>query len=409
VTAEVRSDRRDVLTSVGDQLRAERERRRITLAEVAGATKIRRSYLVALERDDWKILPAAVFARGFLRSYAEHLGLDSEHLLRVHQRQQRLARAADPSVAREESGARGLLEQIARARGVDTRSSWRWLIWNGLALAGIGVAVAVVWTLQARPAPIPADGPAAAARSSSPAVSTIGDAPVVQGGRTEPPPVAALVIPAATKKATGPEESLKPPAVADSVAEPETPVPVPKPSHLTVPEFGIGTEVAGPTLAVGPHRFEEGSVLRFRASVRGGRPGDTIRHVWLHGDRPVAVAPLDLYGETWSTESRLQLLPGSIGDWTVELRDTAGRVLARVRFSCFATVGVSSGPLSPSGTRRYGQETARLFCMFRQTPDAFVPFRSFDSLSVPQLPSMPSPLVPTIRKNKLPDGTPFQT
>jgi hypothetical protein len=72
--------------------------------------------------------------------------------------------------------------------------------------------------------------------------------------------------------------------------------------------------------------------------------------VWLHGDRPVAVAPLDLYGETWSTESRLQLLPGSIGDWTVELRDTAGRVLARVRFSCFATVGVSSGPLSPSGT-----------------------------------------------------------
>ena len=148
VAAEVRSDRRDVLTSVGVQLRAERERRCITLAEVAGATKIRRSYLVAMERDDWEVLPAAVFARGFLRSYAEHLGVDPEHLLRVHQRQQRLARAADPSVAREESGARDLLEQIARARGVDTRSRWRWLIWNGLALAGIGVAVAVVWTLQ---------------------------------------------------------------------------------------------------------------------------------------------------------------------------------------------------------------------------------------------------------------------
>ena len=349
VESRVSSTRRDVLTPVGDQLRAERERRGVTLAEVAEATKIRRPYLQALERHDWDDLPAPVFARGFLRSYAEHLTLDSEHLLRVYERQRRLTHAADPSAAdRDESDARAILEQIARARGIDMRSRWRWLIWNGIVIAGTAVAAAVVWTLLARPAPGSADGPASAARMSPPAASAISDAPMALGGRTDPLPVEALDVRPVTKEATSLAEPWQPPAVEATVVPPESasgrdpaPVRAPEPGHLTVSEFDIGTEVAEARLAGGPHRFEEGSVLWFRASVLGGRPGDTIRHVWRHGARPVAVAPIDLHGETWSTESRLQLLPGSIGDWTVEARDPVGRVLARVRFTCVTTAGVA--------------------------------------------------------------------
>ena len=36
----------------------------------------------------------------------------------------------------------------------------------------------------------------------------------------------------------------------------------------------------------------------------GGRPGDKIRHVWLHGGRSVAVAELNVNAEHWRTQSR---------------------------------------------------------------------------------------------------------
>lgn len=44
-------------------------------------TRIPRKYLLALEEEDYSILPAPVYARGFLRSYAGYLGLDAKDLL----------------------------------------------------------------------------------------------------------------------------------------------------------------------------------------------------------------------------------------------------------------------------------------------------------------------------------------
>lgn len=69
------------MSSVGETLRRARLAREITLEDAERVTRIHRKYLLALEQEDYGILPAPVYARGFLRSYASYLGLDPAELL----------------------------------------------------------------------------------------------------------------------------------------------------------------------------------------------------------------------------------------------------------------------------------------------------------------------------------------
>src|SRR5215211_6613507 len=65
---------------IGRYLEQTRKQRGLSLEEVEQATKIRKRYLTGLEREDYTILPDAVYARGFLKTYANYLGLDGEAL-----------------------------------------------------------------------------------------------------------------------------------------------------------------------------------------------------------------------------------------------------------------------------------------------------------------------------------------
>lgn len=69
------------LATFGEDLRREREIRGISLKEIADATKISKRFLEALERNDHKTLPAAVFTRGFVREYARYVGLNAEEMV----------------------------------------------------------------------------------------------------------------------------------------------------------------------------------------------------------------------------------------------------------------------------------------------------------------------------------------
>jgi cytoskeletal protein RodZ len=64
--------------TVGQRLKAQREKRGIALADVAATTKIAKAALLAIERDDIKLLPGGIFSRAFVRSYAQALGLDPD-------------------------------------------------------------------------------------------------------------------------------------------------------------------------------------------------------------------------------------------------------------------------------------------------------------------------------------------
>ena len=72
--------------ALGSLLRTSREERQIDLDAVVEATKVRRHYLEALENEEWEKLPSQVFVKGFLRSYAKFLGLDTEMVLDYYQK-----------------------------------------------------------------------------------------------------------------------------------------------------------------------------------------------------------------------------------------------------------------------------------------------------------------------------------
>jgi cytoskeleton protein RodZ len=67
--------------SLGDQLRAAREARKLTLEQVSEEIRIRPKYLKALEEENFENLPDIVTAKGFLRNYAGFLGLDVNEVL----------------------------------------------------------------------------------------------------------------------------------------------------------------------------------------------------------------------------------------------------------------------------------------------------------------------------------------
>jgi cytoskeletal protein RodZ len=67
--------------SLGSYLKRERELRQMSIAELAQITRIPARVLQHLENDAHNELPADVFVRGFLRSYANALGLDDESVL----------------------------------------------------------------------------------------------------------------------------------------------------------------------------------------------------------------------------------------------------------------------------------------------------------------------------------------
>jgi len=63
---------------IGNSLREARLRQGLDFPEIEQATKVRPKYLRALEDEQFDILPGQTYVKGFLRSYAEYLGLDGQ-------------------------------------------------------------------------------------------------------------------------------------------------------------------------------------------------------------------------------------------------------------------------------------------------------------------------------------------
>ena len=72
------------MAPIGEQLREARERKGLDLERVADETNIAKRYLVALEAEDFGVFPGDPYAIGFLRNYAEFLGLPSDELAQAY-------------------------------------------------------------------------------------------------------------------------------------------------------------------------------------------------------------------------------------------------------------------------------------------------------------------------------------
>ena len=75
------------MVRAGERLREERLRKNLKLQDVEKATRIKASFLAAIERGDYKKLPSSAYAQGFVRNYAEFLGLPVRQILAVFRRE----------------------------------------------------------------------------------------------------------------------------------------------------------------------------------------------------------------------------------------------------------------------------------------------------------------------------------
>lgn len=106
--------------TAGAMLRRARERRGMTLADVAAVTRIPRNMLEHLERDRFGEYVAPVFARGHLINYAREVRLDPEHVLLAYERQTGLVR---PSLEFEPPTTPPRTRQPRRARSSQRAST----------------------------------------------------------------------------------------------------------------------------------------------------------------------------------------------------------------------------------------------------------------------------------------------
>jgi cytoskeleton protein RodZ len=72
---------------IGEVLKRARSREQLDISDVEDQTKIRIKYLRAMEQDEWDVLPNHAYAKGFLRTYSQLLGLDADALVDEYRRQ----------------------------------------------------------------------------------------------------------------------------------------------------------------------------------------------------------------------------------------------------------------------------------------------------------------------------------
>jgi hypothetical protein len=69
------------MATLGEQFKAAREDKGVSEQEAAAATKIMTKMIVAMEADDFSVMAAPTYAKGFIRLYAEYLELDPDPLV----------------------------------------------------------------------------------------------------------------------------------------------------------------------------------------------------------------------------------------------------------------------------------------------------------------------------------------
>ena len=133
-------------TKIGAVLEKARMERGLTLDDVEQATKIRKRYLAGLEREDYSVMPDGVYAQGFLKTYANYLGLDGDDLSQrlKDSRRPRRERGVNYSAPKASGFDQPLISPGGLAGTEERRISTATIL--GLALAVL-VLVAVIGTL----------------------------------------------------------------------------------------------------------------------------------------------------------------------------------------------------------------------------------------------------------------------
>lgn len=231
------------MMEVGQLLRQTREAQDLSLADIEEKTKIRQSFISALESGDWDDLPNEVVARGFLRKYATALGLDADELLAQAGGGQKLDRSESPSPAQTSTAQPTAYQPINLELYDDTpaRSNTLRRVLAFL-LALIPVAI-LIYLLVQFGLPLLLDQSAGltanpTATATLPPAGTPPTTPlIVVGGDSTPTPEATQT------PAGAPTETPATPATLTSATPTATPQPSPTPTATPIQQLTMRMEI----------------------------------------------------------------------------------------------------------------------------------------------------------------------
>ena len=283
------------MDTFGDRLKSERENRALSIQAVAEILRVDHDRLRALERNDFDALPDEASMMDCLHAYAECLQVDADLMIEDYvQEREKCRRELEDAVTEQ------AVEIVPAAVPTDVDRRPRFSPWL-VAVAVLAVAMLAAWWM-------------------------------LSGDRTAPTPETSVATaPVEPQPTTSDTRAEVAPTRVERPVERSTP-PTPAPSALSVPEYDVGTAVKNRQLVGKSDRFTEGTRVWFWTRVQGGSRGDRIDHVWLREGVEATRISLKIGGASWRTYSAKMLHAGAAGNWAVEARDDAGRVLARREF-----------------------------------------------------------------------------
>ena len=232
----------------GEELRRERELREVTREQLADVTKVSIRQIEALEAGRFELLPARVFARGFVLALARHLGLDAERTA-----------AAFNHVHEEWSADR----ERTSASNVGSSPSHRIRLSRprknvSLNTTALGVAVALVLALLTGVAAV-LKGRAGASEGSVARIETPVESTPIPDALRLPPAIAAAVVPVPSER----------PLVEPAIARPAQAIAPPGAGRTLTLTFSddCWTEVSVDGRVLAAELFRKGTTRRFE----GGR------------------------------------------------------------------------------------------------------------------------------------------
>ncbi|HEX5804133.1 MAG TPA: RodZ domain-containing protein [Azospira sp.] len=205
--------------SVGERLRAGREAKGMSTADIAATLKLSPRQIDALEADDWSGLPGNAFVRGFVRNYARVVQLDVEALLADLDMPAPPPPRLDPP-----RNATAVMPQAGQAQKRDYAAVLAGMVLVAVAAVAYFVVPPDFWVST------PADKPAESAANASaapqplfpPAAQTTGDdAPAPLGAAANAVPPGAAPLPSAALT----EPAVQDAAVRDAAKLPAAVVP----------------------------------------------------------------------------------------------------------------------------------------------------------------------------------------
>lgn len=142
----------------GQDLRAQRVARNVSLTEISADTRINQRFLEAIERGQFSVLPQT-YIRAFLREYASAVGLPPEQVLERYAEVGKTEPSAPSSISETPSRPSAPLPSPGTpGPSVGVPAAWRPYIFGGVLLAGGLLAVYLLVDLNGGPAPTTTSG-----------------------------------------------------------------------------------------------------------------------------------------------------------------------------------------------------------------------------------------------------------